>query len=87
MLGCLTGITISTIYTLSFMPKGLYEKGILSETKTVLYKNINRYEILDVKNRKVKKIVFYIKSGKTVNLFVQENEIIELRKILKKHKL
>lgn len=87
LLGGMSGIAIATIYTLYFMPKGFYEKGILSETRIVPYRSINRCEIIDTKRNHIKKLVIYQKSQKKQYLFLSDQELKKVKLILKEHKL
>ncbi len=86
-LGCMCGISISTIYTLKFMPKGFYEKGILTETKAISYKNISRVSNTATNNKKIIKYVFHLKDGKSLNLYVHEQDKEKMSENCKKHKL
>lgn len=85
--GCMCGISISTIYTLRFMPKGIYEKGVLTETKPISYKNISRVSKDKTNNKRISKYVFHMKEGKPLNLYVHTEEQGKMTEVLKRHKL
>lgn len=87
LLGGLCGISIGTIYTLRFMPKGIYERGILTETKAIPYKNINRISTEKTNNRKIIKVVFHQKESRALNLYVHEQDMGKIEEALRKHKL
>lgn len=86
-LGCMSGISISTIYTLRFMSKGFYEKGILTETKAVSYKAVSRISHSATNNKRIIKYVFHLKDGKSLNCYVYEQDKEKVTVLLKKHKL
>lgn len=86
MLGCMSGISISTIYTIKFMPRGLYEKGILTETKVIMYSNIESYTIRPVLKRKYLQYRFVSldNTKKHLNLIVAEQDQVKVNSLLKR---
>lgn len=86
-LGGMCGISIATIYTIKLMPKGFYEKGILTETKAISYKNINRVSFQNTKDKNIIKTEFHTKEGKALTLFIHQMDKEKVMQVIKKHKL
>ena len=89
LIGAMTGICISTIYTILIMPRGFYEKGMVTETKVVLYNEVKRANKNANKTKKLVAYTFpmlYGKKGKNVNLFVHKDDDVNVSKYISRHK-
>lgn len=87
LIGWMAGISLNTIYTVRFMPRGLYENGIMTETKAIFYLEIERYDITTLKNKEYKKYTFYLHNStkRSPTLFVHKNDQKIVNTNLRKH--
>lgn len=89
LMGWMAGICLSTVYTVKFMPRGFYEKGILTESKAIFYDKIDSYSVEDLKKKEYKRYTFYL-TGDTkhkYHLFVGTEERNKVNTLLRKHKV
>lgn len=89
LMGWMAGICLSTIYTVKFMPRGIYEKGILTESKAIFYENIESYTVEDLKQKHYKRYTFYLQGDKRhrYTLFVDGDDKNRVNSLLRKHRV
>lgn len=87
LIGWMAGISLNMIYTVRFMPRGLYENGIMTETKAIMYSEIASYDITALKNKEYKKYTFSVPGStkRSPTLFVSRDDQKTVNTILRKY--
>lgn len=89
LMGWMAGICLSTVYTVRLMPRGFYEKGILTETKAVFYDEIDNFSVESLKKKAYERYTFYLRGDRKhkYTLFVETEEKGKVNGLLRKHRI
>ncbi len=85
IMGFMAGLSLSSMSVTALIPTGLYEKGILTETRAVKYQDVTGYSVTAVPKREIKKLDFIPVQNrdKRLSLIVANDEAKGLLRELK----
>lgn len=88
LLGFMCGLALKSLVVTITRPTGLYQNGILTETKALKYSDVQKYSSEQIANRNVRRIVFVTgdRKNKWLALVLSEVEEKRVKQLLKAQK-